>query len=75
MFAVAAVLRALSHLQAMVRNLIRVTATRTAGAAVVDSQFDLAQRTLSLNHGSDNALGLGRQCLVNWPPVQDAPPR
>jgi hypothetical protein len=49
-------LRALSHLQAIVGNLVRVTATWTAGEAVVDSQLDPAERTGTFGYESDGVL-------------------
>jgi hypothetical protein len=42
----------------MVGNLVHVTATWTAGAAVVDSKLDSAERTRTFGHEPDGLLGI-----------------
>src|SRR6266851_3876732 len=53
-----AMLGALADLQAVRRRAIAVSAARTAGAVVVDSQLELAHGTLGLDHRCDGSLSL-----------------
>lgn len=63
MIALPSVRRALPDLQAARASVVAVAAAPAAGLTIVDTQLDVAQRTLSLDHGGDRALGLAPQCV------------
>jgi hypothetical protein len=65
MLADPAVYGALADIEAVRICSIAVTKTRAAGAAIVNSQLDLAERTGTLGHEPDGSLSLLGQRLVH----------